>query len=240
MNSISDILSSSGSATPPIYPTPASSIGTSNPLVSNPTPRLIINTPVSSSITTPSSSFLTINNNNNNNPNSNSNHSNSSPLSSLAMLSSTPSFTVLTPGTVKEEAVRPPSPKRPTLNSNASTSTSLQSNKRSISSSSASKSPAISSSPASTSSSAKKKRLTMTNNVQPISPTIRSSHQTDSTASGQNKRPASVDDTIFFEKVQKTLRSPLVFDNFLRCILLYVKRIISRHELFELIQSYLR
>ncbi len=39
--------------------------------------------------------------------------------------------------------------------------------------------------------------------------------------------------------MQKTLRSPLVFDNFLRCILLYTKRIIPRIELFELIQSYL-
>ncbi len=43
----------------------------------------------------------------------------------------------------------------------------------------------------------------------------------------------------YFCKVQKTLRSPLVFDNFLRCILLYTKRIIPRIELFELIQSYL-
>ena len=43
----------------------------------------------------------------------------------------------------------------------------------------------------------------------------------------------------FFFKVQKTLRSPLVFDNFLRCILLYTKGIVTRIELFELIQSYL-
>ncbi|CAF0864520.1 unnamed protein product [Rotaria sp. Silwood1] len=238
-NSISDILSSSGSSTPPMFSTQTSSISTTptntSPIVTNPTPRLIINNPVSSSITTTSttsSSFLTINNN-----------SNSSPLSSLAMLSSAPSFTVLTSTTTKDESIRPSSPKRPTatttttiatattstITNTASTSTNSMPNKRSASTS---KSPA-------TTTTTKKKRLTMTNNIQPISPTIRPTNIVETTTIGQNKRTSSIDDVVFFEKVQKTLRSPLVFDNFLRCILLYTKRIISRNELFELIQSYL-
>ncbi|CAF1233447.1 unnamed protein product [Rotaria sordida] len=252
-NSISDILSSSGSSTPPIFSTQTSSISTTptnpnpNPIVTNPTPRLIINNPVSSITTTStSSSFLTINNN-----------CNSSPLSSLAMLSSAPSFTVLTSTTAtpKEESIRPPSPKRTTIatttamtttsassttttiTNTASTSTNNIPNKRSASSS---KSPATTTT--------KKKRLTMTNNIQPISPTIRPTNIVETTTTttttatttiGQNKKTSSIDDVTFFDKVQKTLRSPLVFDNFLRCILLYTKRIISRNELFELIQSYL-
>ncbi|CAF1206769.1 unnamed protein product [Adineta steineri] len=243
-NSISDILSSSGSSTPPMFSSQTSSISnttTTNttPIVTNPTPRLIINNPVSSSITTTStsSSFLTINNN-----------SNTSPLSSLAMLSTAPSFTVLT--SVKDELTRPPSPKRTattatattTPTTSASTSTNNLSNKRAAS---ASKSPAATIPTTSSTSMAttptmatKKKRLTMTNNIQPISPTIRHTSTVEVTT-GQNRKATSVDDMMFFEKVQKTLRSSLVFDNFLRCILLYTKRIISRNELFELIQSYL-
>ncbi|CAF1010544.1 unnamed protein product [Adineta ricciae] len=232
-NSISDILSSSGSSTPPNFPSQTNSMSTTtttntNPIVANPTPRLIINNPVSSSITTTStsSSFLTINNN-----------SNSSPLSSLAMLSTAPSFTVLTSTTVKDEVTRPSSPKRTAPTGGTSTSTNNIPAKRSASTS---KSPATSTSTASSTPTmaAKKKRLTMTNNVQPISPTIRQTNTTEASTIS-SRRTSSVDDIHFFEKVQKTLRSPLVFDNFLRCILLYVKRIISRHELFELIQSYL-
>jgi hypothetical protein len=87
---------------------------------------------------------------------------------------------------------RPPSPKRtPT---SASTSTNNISNKRSASTS---KSPASAISTMAT----KKKRLTMTNNVQPISPTIRHTSTVETTA-GQNKRTSSVDDMIFFEKVK--------------------------------------
>ncbi len=41
----------------------------------------------------------------------------------------------------------------------------------------------------------------MTNNVQPISPTIRHTSTVETTA-GQNKRTSSVDDMIFFEKVK--------------------------------------
>ncbi|UJR08308.1 hypothetical protein I4U23_012579 [Adineta vaga] len=236
-NSISDILSSSGSSIPPNFPSQTSSLSTTtatntNSIVTNPTPRLIINNPVSSSITTTStsSSFLTINNN-----------SNSSPLSSLAMLSTAPSFTVLTSTTVKDEVTRPPSPKRTTTTTtttttaSALTSTNNISNKRSAS---ASKSPATSTASTTSTMFAKKKRLTLTNNVQPISPTIRHTSTTEMMTT-PNRKTSSVDDIHFFDRVQKTLRSPLVFDNFLRCILLYIKRIISRNELFELIQSYL-
>jgi hypothetical protein len=90
---------------------------------------------------------------------------------------------------------RPPSPKRtPT---STSTSTNNISNKRSAS---ASKSPASTTTTISTMAT-KKKRLTMTNNVQPISPTIRHTSTVETTA-GQNKRTSSVDDMIFFEKVK--------------------------------------
>jgi len=94
----------------------------------------------------------------------------------------------------------------------------------------------------------------MTNNISTISTNINDINIRDTTR--QNKNLPSMDEIAFFDKVilfrkirfyfiefikvQKTLRSPLVFDNFLRCILLYTKRIISRIELFELIQSYLR
>jgi chromatin segregation and condensation protein Rec8/ScpA/Scc1 (kleisin family) len=104
------------------------------------------------------------------------------------MLSSAPSFTVLTSTNVKDEVTRPPSPKRTIT----STSTSMNNipNKRSAS---ASKSPATTAT--------KKKRLTMTNNVQSISPTIRHTSTMD-TSSGQNRKASSVDDMIFFEKVK--------------------------------------
>jgi len=237
-NSISDILSSSGSSTPPIFPTNTTS---TTPIVSNPT-RLIINNPVSSSLSTTPSSFITINNPNNN----------ASPLSSLALLSSAPSFTVLgSPATtIKEEITRPTSPKRlPIVNPSATTpiippspTTMATTNvniptKRSIStsSSSASKSPANVNPPTVPT---KRKRFPMTNTSQPISPTTTTT-TTPTTTTTTRKTSTMIDDQLFFEKVQKTLRSPLVFDNFLRCILLYVKRIISRTELIELIQSYL-
>lgn len=112
------------------------------------------------------------------------------------MLSSAPSFTVLTSTSIKDEAIRPPSPKR-TITS-TSTNTNNISNKRSAS---ASKSPAAASaSTATTPTAAKKKRLTMTNNVQSISPTIRHT-STMETSMGQNRKTSSVDDMIFFEKV---------------------------------------
>jgi molybdopterin converting factor small subunit len=120
------------------------------------------------------------------------------------------------------------------------TTSTINTNKRSISSL---KSPGIT----------KKKRLTIKNNIS----NINDNNIRDTT--GQNKKLPSLDEIAFFDKVkflllkirfnfsifeflkvQKTLRSPLVFDNFLRCILLYTKKIISRIELFELIQSYLR
>jgi hypothetical protein len=183
--SISDILSSSGTSTPPIHSTTPV-----NPAASNTTPRLIINNTVSS----------------------------------------TPSFTVLSSTVNKDEISHPSSPKRTVITTNT--------NKRSVSSS---KSPGI----------PKKQRITMTNN---ISTNINDINIRDTTR--QNKNLPSMDEIAFFDKVilfrkisfyfiefikvQKTLRSPLVFDNFLRCILLYTKRIISRIELFELIQSYLR
>jgi hypothetical protein len=110
------------------------------------------------------------------------------------MLSSAPSFTVLTSSTVKDEVARPPSPKR-TSTTIASTSTNNLPNKRSASSSSKS--------PAATTTTTKKKRLTMTNTIQAqaVSPTIRHTN-TIETITGQNKRSSSsVDDIIFFEKV---------------------------------------
>ncbi|CAF2052224.1 unnamed protein product [Rotaria magnacalcarata] len=241
--SISDILSSSCSTTPSILPTQTNSISTTttlptltptttNSIVTNPTPRLIINNPVSSSITTTSTSssssspsFLTINNN-----------SNSSPLSSLAMLSSAPSFTVLTSTAMKEEVTRPPSPKRTTAAAATTTLTTTTTASTSTNNISSKRSASTSKSPATTAT--KKKRLTLTNNIQPISPTIRPTNIVE-LSTPQHKKTSSIDDVAFFDKVQKTLRSPLVFDNFLRCILLYTKRIISRNELFELIQSYL-
>jgi len=110
------------------------------------------------------------------------------------MLSSAPSFTVLTSTQVKDEIIRPTSPKR-TITS-TSTSTNNFPNKRSAS---ASKSPAATAT-TTTATAAKKKRLTMTNNVQSISPTIRPT-STMETTTGQNRKTSSIDDIIFFEKV---------------------------------------
>jgi hypothetical protein len=107
------------------------------------------------------------------------------------MLSSAPSFTVLTSSTVKDETIRPSSPKRTITSS--STSINNISNKRLAS---ASKSPA-----ATSTNITKKKRLTMTNNIQSISPTIRHT-STMETTTGQNRRTSSIDDMIFFEKVK--------------------------------------
>ncbi|UJR37933.1 hypothetical protein I4U23_030619 [Adineta vaga] len=133
----------------------------------------------------------------------------------------TPSFTVLSSTVAKEEmTTRPLSPKRSTIAS----STNI--NKRSVSSSS--KSVGIT----------KKKRLNIIDNSSTPSSNINDMTMRDS--AGQNRNLPSLDEITFFDKVcTKTLRSPLVFDNFLRCILLYTKRIITRIELFELIQSYL-
>ncbi|CAF4001433.1 unnamed protein product [Rotaria sp. Silwood2] len=185
MNSISDILSSSDTSTPLV-----------NPVVSNTTPRLIINNTVSSSITTPSTSS-----------------------SSLTTTSPIPTHTVLSSTINKDEISHPLSPKQSTT-----ITSSINTNKRPGSST---KLTGIT----------KKKRITLTNTM-PIIPSNINDNNIQSTTE-QNKKLPSIDEISFFDKVQKTLRSPLVFDNFLRCILLYTKRIISRIELFELIQSYL-
>jgi len=114
------------------------------------------------------------------------------------MLSSAPSFTVLTSTTVKDEAIRPPSPKR-TITSSTSTSTNNLPNKRSASSS---KSPASTTATTTmTTATTKKKRLTMTNNVQAISPTIRHTSTIETTTGQNRKTSSSIDDMIFFEKV---------------------------------------
>ncbi|CAF0871113.1 unnamed protein product [Adineta steineri] len=130
---------------------------------------------------------------------------------------STPSITVLPPTAIKDETSLPLSPIRTSI------ITSTNTNKRSVSSSKPTGIP-------------KKKRITITDN---ISTTLNINEATIRDSTGQNKKLPSMDEIAFFDKVQKSLRSPLVFDNFLRCILLYTKRIISRIELFELIQSYL-
>jgi len=108
------------------------------------------------------------------------------------MLSSAPSFTVLTSSNIKDETIRPSSPKR-TITSSL-TSINNISNKRLASTS---KSPATTT----TTNMTKKKRLTMTNNIQSISPTIRHT-STMETITGQNRRTSSIDDMIFFEKVK--------------------------------------
>ncbi len=109
------------------------------------------------------------------------------------MLSSAPSFTVLTSSNIKDETIRPSSPKR-TITSSL-TSINNISNKRLASTS---KSPAATTT---TTNMTKKKRLTMTNNIQSISPTIRHT-STMETTTGQNRRTSSIDDMIFFEKVK--------------------------------------
>ncbi|CAF0962194.1 unnamed protein product [Rotaria magnacalcarata] len=138
------------------------------------------------------------------------------PSASLTTTSSIPSQTISISTANKDELS---SPKRSTI-----ITASMNNNKRPVSSL---KPQGIS----------KKKRISLTNNIPITSSTIDDIKIQDTT--GQNKNLPSIDEISFFDKVQKTLRSPLVFDNFLRCILLYTKRIITRIELFELIQSYL-
>ncbi|CAF1317350.1 unnamed protein product [Adineta ricciae] len=147
----------------------------------------------------------------------------SSPFSTLnnTMNSSTtmtPSFTVLSSTVTKEEPTRPLSPKRSTMMGSVNTNKRLIPPSKSIGPTRKKRSNAPDNAPTT---------LSNTNDL-----TIHDS-------TGQNKNLPSLDEITFFDKVQKTLRSPLVFDNFLRCILLYTKKIITRIELFELIQSYL-
>lgn len=40
----------------------------------------------------------------------------------------------------------------------------------------------------------------------------------------------------FFDKVRKALRSPEVYENFLRCLVLFNQEVISRGELVQVIQ----
>ncbi|CAF4685393.1 unnamed protein product [Rotaria sp. Silwood1] len=140
--------------------------------------------------------------------------------SSLTTTSPIPSQTIISSTINKDEICYPSSPKHSTI-----ITSSINTNKRSVSSS---KLTGIT----------KKKRITLTNNTPRISSSINDTNIHNNTTE-HNKRLPSIDEIAFFDKVQRTLRSPLVFDNFLRCILLYTKRIISRIELFELIQSYL-
>ncbi|CAF4772035.1 unnamed protein product, partial [Rotaria sp. Silwood1] len=140
--------------------------------------------------------------------------------SSLTTTSPIPSQTIISSTINKDEICYPSSPKHSTI-----ITSSINTNKRSVSSS---KLTGIT----------KKKRITLTNNTPTISSSINDTNIHNNTTE-HNKRLPSIDEIAFFDKVQRTLRSPLVFDNFLRCILLYTKRIISRIELFELIQSYL-
>lgn len=48
-----------------------------------------------------------------------------------------------------------------------------------------------------------------------------------------------VDDFVFFEQVRKSLGNEEVVQNFFRCLLLYNKSLISKHELIELISPFL-
>ena len=43
----------------------------------------------------------------------------------------------------------------------------------------------------------------------------------------------------FFDKVRKALRNPEVYENFLRCLVLFNQEVISRTELVQLIQPFL-
>lgn len=49
----------------------------------------------------------------------------------------------------------------------------------------------------------------------------------------------SLHDYAFFDKVRKALRSPEVYDNFLRCLTLYNQEIISKSELLNLVSPFL-
>jgi len=46
-------------------------------------------------------------------------------------------------------------------------------------------------------------------------------------------------DLVFFEKVQKALRSEVVVKNFFRSLVLYNRSLVSRRELLELISPFL-
>lgn len=43
----------------------------------------------------------------------------------------------------------------------------------------------------------------------------------------------------FFDKVRKALRNPEVYENFLRCLVLFNQEVISRTELVQLVQPFL-
>ncbi|CAF4997872.1 unnamed protein product, partial [Rotaria socialis] len=113
------------------------------------------------------------------------------PSASLTTTSSIPSQTISISTTNKDETS---SPKRSTI-----ITASMNTNKRPVSS----LKPQVIS---------KKKRISLTNNIPITSSTIDDINIQDTT--GQNKNLPSIDEISFFDKVQKTLRSPLVFDNF--------------------------
>ncbi|XP_037821313.1 paired amphipathic helix protein Sin3a isoform X2 [Lucilia sericata] len=52
-------------------------------------------------------------------------------------------------------------------------------------------------------------------------------------------RKCSIQDAAFFDKVRKSLRSPEVYDNFLRCLTLYTQEIVSKTELLTLVTPFL-
>uniref|UniRef100_A0A1A9WNV6 Paired amphipathic helix protein Sin3a n=1 Tax=Glossina brevipalpis TaxID=37001 RepID=A0A1A9WNV6_9MUSC len=52
-------------------------------------------------------------------------------------------------------------------------------------------------------------------------------------------RKCSIQDAAFFDKVRKALRSPEVYENFLRCLTLYTEEIVSKTELLNLVSPFL-
>ncbi|KHN75090.1 Paired amphipathic helix protein Sin3a [Toxocara canis] len=52
-------------------------------------------------------------------------------------------------------------------------------------------------------------------------------------------RLATVDDFLFFDKVRKVLCDDVVYNNFLRCLMLYNMNIVTKTELFELITPFI-
>lgn len=52
-------------------------------------------------------------------------------------------------------------------------------------------------------------------------------------------RKCSIQDAAFFDKVRKALRSPEVYENFLRCLTLYTQEIVSKSELLTLVSPFL-
>jgi len=52
-------------------------------------------------------------------------------------------------------------------------------------------------------------------------------------------RKCSISDAAFFDKVRKALRSPEVYDNFLRCLTLFNQEIVSKTELLGLVSPFL-